>query len=270
MAAGGYQRQVLPGTYTVTASGPTIAGTVTMGTITVGADNVKLDLKNGSGNGGGPPADRGAISGVVFRDNDADGRRDSASSGLNGWTVFIDANNNGRLDGNEPRTATGGTGFYSFESVAPGQRRVRLLNRSGWNTTTPVSQVVTVQANDTTTSVNFGARMRGNGGNPSLGRGAISGIVFRDNNADGRRDSPSSGLAGWTIFIDADNDGRLDADEPRAVTTSNGFYKFDSVAPGQRNVRVAIRSGFTPTTPRNQIVTVLPDDTTTSVNFGVR
>src|SRR3954453_12544953 len=39
------------------------------------------------------------VSGTVFDDQDADGRQDFLERGLAGWTVFVDGNNNGALDG---------------------------------------------------------------------------------------------------------------------------------------------------------------------------
>jgi hypothetical protein len=48
-----------------------------------------------------------------------------------------------------------------------------------------------------------------------------SGIKFHDLNADGVKDEGEPGLAGWTIYVDYDDDGILELDaenEPYAVT----------------------------------------------------
>ena len=71
--------------------------------------------------------------------------------------------------------------------------------------------------------------------------GEISGMKFNDFNGDGARDAngldnilgtadDESGLSGWTIFIDRDNDGTLDPGEVSTVTGKGGTYSF-SVTP---------------------------------------
>jgi uncharacterized repeat protein (TIGR01451 family) len=55
--------------------------------------------------------------------------------------------------------------------------------------------------------------------------GSISGAVFHDANANGQRDildsiSTEEGLAGWTVYLDANHNGQLDPGEPLAITTS--------------------------------------------------
>ena len=56
--------------------------------------------------------------------------------------------------------------------------------------------------------------------------GSISGRKYNDLNADGNQDSDEPGLAGWTMYVDDDRDGQLDASEPRELTDENGVYAF--------------------------------------------
>jgi hypothetical protein len=49
---------------------------------------------------------KGCIAGQKFNDLDGDGVKESGEEGLQGWTVFLDANNNGALDSGERRTVT--------------------------------------------------------------------------------------------------------------------------------------------------------------------
>jgi uncharacterized delta-60 repeat protein/uncharacterized repeat protein (TIGR01451 family) len=73
--------------------------------------------------------------------------------------------------------------------------------------------------------------------------GSISGTVFHDANANGKRDTSGSnateeGLAGWTVYLDTNRDGQLDPGEPLATTTSgtpgvtgpDGQYEFTGLA----------------------------------------
>ena len=64
----------------------------------------------------------------------------------------------------------------------------------------------------------------------ALVRGTISGYKFGDLDGDGQWDSNESGLAGWTIFLDQDGDGVLDAGEASTTTDASGRYSF-SVTP---------------------------------------
>src|SRR5215217_8755680 len=61
---------------------------------------------------------------------------------------------------------------------------------------------------------------------------SLAGFAFHDLNGDGARSGGEPGLAGWTVFLDADSDGQLDAGETSAVTASDGSYFFGSLAPG--------------------------------------
>src|SRR5262249_4334757 len=48
--------------------------------------------------------DLGTVTGTKFNDLDGDGVRDPGEPGLQGWTIYVDLNNNGTLDGGEPST----------------------------------------------------------------------------------------------------------------------------------------------------------------------
>ena len=69
-----------------------------------------------------PPA---TINGNVYDDQDGDATWQSGDAGLAGQTVYLDYNNNGRLDVFEPSAYTDSDGSYSIHPVLPGQYRVR-------------------------------------------------------------------------------------------------------------------------------------------------
>ena len=66
----------------------------------------------------------------------SNGSKDIGEPGLAGWTVFLDNNNNGVLDGGESSTLTDVNGNYSFLNLGPGTYRVRELAPAGWVRTT--------------------------------------------------------------------------------------------------------------------------------------
>src|SRR5262249_36544677 len=77
-------------------------------------------------------------------------------AGLSGWTVYLDANNNGVLNSGEVSTLTDSTGAFSFTDLGPGTYRVREVVPSGW------------------------ARLTVNPTDVTAGAGNVSGVTFRN------------------------------------------------------------------------------------------
>lgn len=61
------------------------------------------------------------LRGVLWEDRDGDDDFDGSDSVLPGVTLFLDLDEDGRLDEGEPRTVTGRIGTYSFEGLDPGR-----------------------------------------------------------------------------------------------------------------------------------------------------
>ncbi|MCU0979313.1 MAG: S8 family serine peptidase, partial [Pirellulaceae bacterium] len=74
--------------------------------------------------------------------------------------------------------------------------------------------------------------------------GTISGSKWDDADGDGIWDGAESGLAGWTVFVDLDEDRILDADEPRAVTGADGGYTVTGLPPGTHRVLEVQQAGW--------------------------
>ena len=120
--------------------------------------------------------------------------------------------------------------------------------------------------------------------------GEISGMKFNDKNGDGTRDADGVdnvantaddevGLSGWTIFLDTDNDGTLDAGEVSTTTAANGTYTFsvtpDAIKSDLDNdpyiVREVNQSGWVQTSTNPAPITITAADPTEfNVNFGNR
>lgn len=102
-----------------------------------------------------------SISGMLFNDRDHDGIKDgSLEEPLPGRTVYLDLNNNKKLDLIEPWTATNGEGKYLFLGLNPGTYKVRQVLPAGWQQTSPANGYginVTVADEENKTGKDFGS-----------------------------------------------------------------------------------------------------------------
>ncbi|MHC5539076.1 LamG-like jellyroll fold domain-containing protein, partial [Singulisphaera rosea] len=238
-----------------------------------------------------------AIQGSVNEQNEV-GEPDVSGEGEDGWTVFIDVNDNGRLDSNEPVSApTSNGGFYGISGWVTQNISSITKDASGkalLTFTSPlpagltVGRTITVLGNTTdyggdqvvdqilgpttllieksfTTGINgsatvevpqvpddtpfnvvlinplpdyFDFGVNGNtesrtydGTNPKNAdfvvneKSAIQGTVFNDLNGSHQR-AGQPGLAGWLVFLDQNQNGRLDPGEAYTTTRSDGSYNF--------------------------------------------
>ncbi len=197
-----------------------------------------------------------SISGRKFEDENGDGSG-AGDSGLGGWTIFLDANNNGALDAGETNTATAADGSYSFTNLGPGTYVVREVNQAGWTQTTSSPAPITPTSGDDVANVDFG----------NFHNIAISGRKFEDENGDGDG-TGDSGLGGWTIFLDANNNGALDAGETNTTTAADGSYGFTNLGPGTYRVREVNQAGWTQTTANPADISATSGANVANVNFG--
>jgi hypothetical protein len=111
--------------------------------------------------------------------------------------------------------------------------------------------------------------------------GTITGVVFNDANANGKRDLGERGVAGRTMFIDLNANGIREAKEPTVVTDADGVYRFRGLPTGRYFVRHLVpKQGNSPlyktkcvctTCVDNRVATeVTAGSTTRGVDFGIR
>jgi subtilisin family serine protease len=82
-----------------------------------------------------------------------------------------------------------------------------------------------------------------------LAGGSISGVVFSDWNSNGVRDAAEPVQAGWTVYLDSNDNGALDAGESSVVTGANGAYQFNNLAAAQHVIREIPRPGYVQSAP---------------------
>lgn len=196
----------------------------------------------------------GSISGTKYEDYDGDGVRDAGETGLAGWTIYLDANNNSTFDTGETSTVTGADGSYSFLDLNPGAYTVREVPLAGWVQTAPGASghSATVVSGETSGGIDFG----------NFALAQIGGLLFSDRNANGTLDDGEEGLAGWTLTLDQDGNGSVEA---TTTTDEYGYYRFTGVGPGSYTVMQVPQAGWLPTGPASGQHTVM---TTSGADIG--
>ena len=97
-----------------------------------------------------------------------------------------------------------------------------------------------------------------------LGQAMVTGRVFSDHSGDGAQDQSENGIGGVLISLISAT-GEL----MTTMTSGDGSYSFDGVAPGLYTVQQTNPAGFSSTTP-DQVAVLVPAEGSTSVVFGDR
>ena len=203
--------------------------------------------------GNAPPL--GSIAGVKFNDFNGNGFRDAGEPGIDNFTIFLDLNNNGALEDNEPRSITDANGNYFFSGLPSGVYVVKELQQQAFRQTTADPVIDLNGENFSNIDI----------GNTAI-FGSISGTKYSDLNANGIRDAGEIGLENVTIYLDNNNNDILDPEEPISVTDSQGNYNFTGLPSGIYVVREVPQFGLTQTT--NTPVINLNGETFTDINIG--
>jgi len=100
--------------------------------------------------------------------------------------------------------------------------------------------------------------------------GTIQGTVYHDINNNAQKESGEAGVSSWTLFLDLDNDGNQDSNEPTAQTDSSGVYRFTGLQAGSYIVRSVQRVGWARTTPSSgtHSVTLTQGQIATGLDYG--
>lgn len=132
-----------------------------------------------------------SISGMKWGDSNGDGQKGEGENGLAGWTIFLDTNENGLLDGEEVSTQTDANGNYVFNNLENGPYTVCEVGQNSWNQTYPANpNCHSFELDDLDiTDKDFGNQQESNdgGGGSSSGGGGGGG---------GRRSEPEPEVLG--------------------------------------------------------------------------
>ncbi|HWE05039.1 MAG TPA: SdrD B-like domain-containing protein [Tepidisphaeraceae bacterium] len=181
-----------------------------------------------------------------------------AGSGLAGVKVYLDINNNGVYDPTDYYVTTSAHGYYTFSNLAAGTYVVREVVPSGFQITAPSggSYSLTLAPGQSAANENF---------DDGSTLGSISGAVV--NLATGIN---GTGLSGIKVYLDLNNDGKLDTGDKSVTTGSDGSYTFSNLAFGTYEVREVVPSGTQVNTPAGgaYTVTLSAGNTSAGENFN--
>ncbi|MEG3848710.1 SdrD B-like domain-containing protein [Microcoleus sp. herbarium19] len=201
----------------------------------------------------------GSIGGTKYNDFNANGRPDPGDVPIPNWQIYLDINNNGRVDFNEPSTLTNGQGNYIFVNLPPGTYQVREVQQPNFRQTTPNPAPITITSGTNAGNINFGN---------NFNAGTIAGTKFNDINSNARLDPGEPPLANWQIYLDLNRNGRLDGGEPNTITNLEGNYAFVNIPADTYLVREVQQPGFRQTTPDPGPINVTSNATIGNINFG--
>ena len=182
-----------------------------------------------------PPPAPARSSGPASWTTTATAAQQATEPGLYSWGVFLDLNGNGQLDATDTRVFTNSLGQFAFTDLAPGTYSIRQNTPTGYTLTTAAFPVTVTVTADAVSRVTIGNEYRGTPGTTTVGQ--ITGTVFDDANRNATVDYGEHGLAGFGVYLDANNDGTYDAGDTRVFTDANGLYQFLGIAPGIYRVR---------------------------------
>jgi len=204
------------------------------------------------------------ISGFKFNDLNGNGVFDGGEPKLPGWTIYIDANDNGVLDPGETFTVTDGAGNYEFLAVPFGIHVIREVLQPGWVQTYPgagasFKHIIVLNPNEFDKTANFGNRQQ-----PS-----IKVIKWNDLDDSGTINAGDTRLEGWTFYIDENLNGQYDPGEPSEVTNASGEAFFENLVPGNYRIREILQPDWEIVLPAVGFIDVvlLPNDLEKTVEF---
>ena len=198
----------------------------------------------------------GTIAGSLWNDRNADGAWDYPDTPLVGWRVYLDLDHNGAFDGDDLSVATDRGGHYQFRGLPAGTYTVRYVNQPGFHPAPnqPASAQVTIssevakrsESNEETAQVSFGL---------TTANGQISGTV-----SEVLPDGSETGARHWGVYLDTNNNGRIDPGEPWTTTDAHGHFAFTDLPFGVYHVRVdPLHLGWSSTSVSGQSYTIFSD-----------
>jgi hypothetical protein len=202
-----------------------------------------------------------SISGETYLDSNADGSLNNGEVGLGGVGVFLDLFDAGVPSGDDPVVYSNASGLYGIADLPGGTYRLNTIGITSYHKTTAAYYTIDLSYGQAVLQQQIGEH---------YDTGSIAGYVFEDLNNSRARTGNDPGYAGWTVYLDNNNDGVLDAGDTTATSNASGYYDFASLKLGSvYYVRQTIPAGYSRTTlGAGAAVDVALFGGTTTVNLG--
>jgi len=183
-----------------------------------------------------------------YNDINGDGHWQPEDNPLSGWTI--------NLSGPESLSGvTGGDGCARIPVNIYGGYVITEILQPGWLQTFPPEP----QTGYAEYSYSTGNQLY------NFQLGIISGQKFNDLDGNGVKDGGESGLSGWTINLDKNANGSVDA---TTVTDANGNYVFTGLLAGTYRVREVLQTGWTQTSTDSADVVITSGSNVSGIDFG--
>jgi len=255
---------LVPGTYTVTVVAP--AGYVFTAANQDSDDAVDSDADPNTGVMSATVLESGevdltwdaglyrpaSIGNYVWEDTNGNGVQDASEPGVEGVEVRL-TGTTGAGAAVSRTTTTDSNGFYRFDNLAPGTYTVTVVPPTGYVLTAAnqgSDDAIDSDANPTTGAMSATVLESGEVDltwDAGLYRPAsIGDRVWRDTNGNGVQDAGEPGVEGVEVRLTGTTGAGV-AVSRTTTTDSNGFYRFDDLAPGTYAITVMapVGDGFT-------------------------
>jgi hypothetical protein len=211
------------------------------------------------------------IDGTVWNDQNDNGAHDTGEPGLGGWTVTA-TDSNGKVDATAITSSVAGAlGTYSLSGLAPGTYWIReQAPAAGWQETAPSTGYLLV-------TVASGQDSPGNDFENFLPPNAeIDGLVWDDLTGSGGAYTNQPVLSGWKVYVDLNNSDAWSANDPTAISQSDGTFDLQIPAAEQTSnnqyiVREVPQVNWAETAPASgfwNVTVAAGQDAAISANFG--
>jgi subtilisin family serine protease len=223
------------------------------------------------------------VSGTVIADLNGNGQFDGDDTPAGGITVYFDANRNSNFDPGEQTVissedpATRGQYTITIPAALQSTYSIGVVAPSlNWLFTNPSDGTLEVFAGpgDVLDGNNFFLDPPDDAFPPggSTEPGNILGVIYYDRNSNGVRNLGEEGIAGFRVFIDANENGIFDAGELESIASSNGTFFFADVVPGVHRIDMEEGNAWQVISPAagSRQVALGPGGTVTGVQFGLK
>jgi hypothetical protein len=224
---------------------------------------------------GSLPPSEVIFTGQVLGDLDGDGTQDPQDVGVYNFLVYADLNHTNQFEIGEPFTVTDVDGNYTLPvpTATPNTFTIGIKAPTGWSPTSPATGFISEYALPGDQVSGFKYLFEPPSTPSGEGNGTIFGFIFNDKSGDGIQQQNEDGLAGVTVFIDADLDGEFDQGvEIYTTTTASGAYQFGDVGLGTVRIDAVVEEPFSLTAPVAGYIAVslIAGQVSTGNNFAIQ